>query len=44
MRQHRRYCAFSFPAVLQTIGPGRWPEVREVSHQITSRQIIVELL
>ena len=26
----RHYCAYSFPAVLQTIGVGRWHEVREV--------------
>jgi hypothetical protein len=29
-----RYCAFSFPAVLQTIGVGRWHEVRELYHAL----------
>jgi len=28
----RYWCAFSFPAVLQTIGPERWPEVKSVMH------------
>lgn len=26
----KHYCAFSFPAVLQTIGVGRWDEVRDL--------------
>lgn len=31
---HRRICAFCFPAVLQTIGVTRWPEVRELYHAL----------
>ena len=27
----KHYCAYSFPAVLKTIGAGRWKEIREVS-------------
>jgi serine/threonine-protein phosphatase 4 regulatory subunit 1 len=26
----RHYCAYSFPGVLQTVGPDRWPELRSV--------------
>ena len=26
----KHYCAYSFPAVLQTVGPGRWKELRGV--------------
>jgi serine/threonine-protein phosphatase 4 regulatory subunit 1 len=36
----RRYCAFSFPAVLQTIGVGRWLEVREVRFTILSANLV----
>jgi len=30
----RHYCAYSFPAVLQTIGVSRWHEVRELYHAL----------
>jgi hypothetical protein len=39
----RRYCAFSFPAVLHTIGVSRWHEVRELYHALVqSRSINVK--
>ena len=34
MYHSRRICAFCFPAVLQTIGVTRWPEVRELYHAL----------
>jgi serine/threonine-protein phosphatase 4 regulatory subunit 1 len=30
----KHHCAYSFPAVLQTIGSGRWKEVRDVYHSL----------
>eukprot|EP00595_Chromulina_sp_UTEXLB2642_P000526 CAMPEP_0196762954 /NCGR_PEP_ID=MMETSP1095-20130614/3119_1 /TAXON_ID=96789 ORGANISM="Chromulina nebulosa, Strain UTEXLB2642" /NCGR_SAMPLE_ID=MMETSP1095 /ASSEMBLY_ACC=CAM_ASM_000446 /LENGTH=761 /DNA_ID=CAMNT_0042115121 /DNA_START=264 /DNA_END=2549 /DNA_ORIENTATION=+ len=39
----KHYCAYCFPAVLQTIGPNRWKEVREVYHSLTkSRSVNVK--
>jgi len=36
------YCAFSFPAVAQTLGPSRWPELSELFNKLardTVRQV-----
>ena len=30
----KHYCAYSFPAVLATIGAARWPEVRTLFHTL----------
>lgn len=39
----RHYCAYSFPAVLLTIGCGRWKEVRDVYHSLVqSRSVNVK--
>eukprot|EP00953_Heterococcus_sp_UTEX-ZZ885_P031738 16618-Heterococcus_DN1.PRE.1 len=34
----RLYCAFSFPAVVLTLGPSRWPELRNAYHILTKDQ------
>ena len=35
----KKYCAYSFPGVLQSIGADRWGEVREVYHTLAQSQI-----
>jgi serine/threonine-protein phosphatase 4 regulatory subunit 1 len=35
----KKYCAYSFPGVLQAIGAARWGEVREVYHSLVQSQI-----
>jgi serine/threonine-protein phosphatase 4 regulatory subunit 1 len=32
----RHYCAFSFPAVMQTVGCNRWKEVRELYRSLVT--------
>lgn len=39
----KHYCAFSFPAVLQTIGGARWKELRPVSVALECFGVYVEL-
>jgi len=36
----RHHCAHTFPAVLQTLGAERWPEVRETYHKLVQCQIL----
>ena len=39
----RHICAYSFPAVLQVVGPTRWPEVREVSFYLAYLYLVIYL-
>ncbi|CAM9099528.1 unnamed protein product, partial [Ectocarpus fasciculatus] len=35
----KKYCAYSFPGVLQAIGSERWSEIRQVYHSLVQSQI-----
>lgn len=35
----KKYCAYSFPGVLQAIGAERWAEIRQVYHSLVQSQI-----